>query len=362
VAAATDGNTHIWDARASYLQFSSPPVSTGCGVVTTSEPDRQFVAVSCGDHPTRIWDTAHDRLVAELPSVSRVQGDFASALPVVSAAGDRAAIARGNTVEVYELPAGRLVHTILHEAAVNAVAFAATGHDVISGAIDGSLRVSREGGSLVTMPTAPAGIDAVAILSDGRLAAADAQRRLRIYDAGGEVVATLGLPGRVMSLRSSGDRLVTVPNLTNDGSPPVLVDLARGRVIAELGQQGVRVFSARWVVSHQILTAGLDGAVRRWDGATGQLVQSYWVTGQSVEDADVTPEGWVIAGASDGVIRFWDQLSGRLLWGLPAHNSWVTGLHVEGEDIVSRGFYGDVARWRLPSPASTIEACSAVER
>ena len=362
VAAATDGSTRIWDARAAYLQFSSPPVNTGCGVVTTSEADRRFVAAACGDLPTRIWDTAHDQLVAELPPVSRVEGDFASAFPVVSAAGDRAAIARGNTVEVYELPSGRLLHTIVHDDAVNAVAFAPTGGDVISGAIDGSLRASREGGSLVTMPTAPGGIDAVAILSDGRLVAADAQRRLRIYDQGGGVLATLELPGRVSSLRSEGDRLVTVPIVTNDGSPPVLVDLARRRVIAALGEHGVRVFSTRWVASHQLLTSGADGAVRRWDGVTGRLSQTYQAGGPFVYDADITPEGWVIAGGADGVLRFWDQVSGRLLWGLPAHNSLVVGLHVEREDIVSRGFNGDLARWRLPNPARTIEACSTTER
>jgi serine/threonine protein kinase/WD40 repeat protein len=362
VAAAWDGSTRIWDARAAYLQFSSPPASTGCGIITMSEPERRFVAVACGDHPTRVWDTASDRLVAELPRVSRVEGDFTSAFPVVSAAGDRAAIARGDTVEIYELPSVRLLHTIVHEAAVNAVAFAPIGRDTISGAIDGSLRVSREGGSLVVLPTAPGGIDAVAILSDGRLIAADAQRQLRIYDPGGGVLATLELPGRASSLRSEGDRLVTVPIATNDGSPPVLVDLAHDRVVAKLGEQGVRVFSSRWVAPHQILTAGTDGAVRRWEGVTGQLLQTYRAGGQFTYDADVTLEGWVIAGGSDGVIRFWDRDSGRLLWGLPAHNSWVTALHVEGADIVSRGFNGDVARWRLPNSARTIEACSVPER
>jgi serine/threonine protein kinase/WD40 repeat protein len=362
VAAASDGSTRVWDARAAYLQFSSPPASTGCWVATTSEPDRRFVAVGCRDRPTRVWDTAEDRLVVELPSVSPVEGDFASAFPVVSAAGDRAAIARGNSVEVYALPQGRLHHTIVHEAAVNAVAFAPTGRDVISGAIDGSLRVSRDGGSLVVLPTAPGGIDAVAILSDGRLVAADARRQLRIYDPGGRVLATFALPGRVSSLRSEGDRLVTVPIVTNDGSPPLLVDLAGYRPVAQLGEQSVRVFSSRWVAPHQILTAGTDGAVRRWEGATGQLLQTYKAGGRVAYDADVTLEGLVIAGSSDGVVRFWDRDSGRLLWGLPAHNSLVVGLHIEGEDIVSRGFNGDLARWRLPSPARTIAACSAPER
>jgi hypothetical protein len=34
--------------------------------------------------------------------VTPIDGDFASAFPAVSTAGDRAAIARGNAVEIYE--------------------------------------------------------------------------------------------------------------------------------------------------------------------------------------------------------------------------------------------------------------------
>ena len=117
VGASWDGTARVWDAKAPYRRWSSPPISDDCGLVSSLEPDRRFVAVGCIDHPTRIWDTAHDQLLAELPSVTQVDGDFASAFPAVSAAGDRAAIARGNTVEVYELPGGRLLRTIAHGAA-----------------------------------------------------------------------------------------------------------------------------------------------------------------------------------------------------------------------------------------------------
>ena len=82
-----------------------------------------MVAVGCKDHPTRVWDTAHERQVAELPSTSVVIGDFLSASPAVSSPGDRAAIVLGDEVEVYEIPSGRLLRTIAHHAAVDAVAF-----------------------------------------------------------------------------------------------------------------------------------------------------------------------------------------------------------------------------------------------
>src|SRR6185369_11243233 len=99
------------------------------------------------------------------PSVSHVDGDFTSAFPAVSGAGDRAAIARGNTVEVYELPGGRLLRTIVHGAPVNAVAFASTGRDIVSGATDGSLLVTRDNGVTLALPTSAGGIDAAEFLA-----------------------------------------------------------------------------------------------------------------------------------------------------------------------------------------------------
>ena len=338
-------------------------MSDDCGVVTSPEPDRRIVAVGCRDHPTRIWDTSRDQLLAELPSVSRVDGDFTSAFPAVSEAGDRAAIARGNAVEVYELPGGRLLRTIAHAAPVNSVAFASTGRDIVSGAVDGSLLVSRDNGAQLVLPKSSGGIDAAAFLPDGRVVASDAQRRLRVYDPAGAVLADLEIPVRAMSLRSDGTRLVTIPIYAGNAGPPVLLDLERYRVIAQLDGHVGRVFSARWVAGGRILTAGGDGTVRLWDGSTGQLRQIYRGSPRLLADATLSPDGLlVMAGGGDGVLRFWDPTSGRLLWALQAHKSHLIGIHVEGKDIVTRGFSGELSRWTLPNSEHVIEACSAQQR
>ena len=65
----------------------------------------------------------------------------------------------------------------------------------------------------------------------------------------------------------------------------------------------------------------------------------------------------IVAGAADGLLRFWDAASARPLWTLHAHPSHVVGIHFEGNDIVTRGFGGDVARWSLPTPERVIGAC-----
>ena len=361
VGASWEGAALVWDATSPYRRWSSPPISDYCGLVPSLEPDRRFIAIGCRDHNTRVWDTAQDRLLAELPSVTPVDGDFASAFPAVSSAGDRAAIARGDTVEIYELPGGQLLRTIRHPAPVNAVAFAAEGHDLVSGATDGSLFVTHDDREPMALPAFPGGIDVAGFLPDGRVVAADARSRLRMYDTDrGAVLADLAVPTRVRLLRPSPDglTLVTIPSFTGKAAPPVLWDLERYRLIAQLREGHVAfVYSARFASEgREIVTAGADGMARLWDGRTGQLRQTYRGSSRFLADAMVTSDGaMVVAGDSDGLLRFWD-VTGHPLWKLQVHKSHVVGIHLDGDDIVTRGFGGDVSRWTIPRAEGVIAA------
>jgi WD40 repeat protein len=365
VGAFLDGTARVWDATPPYRRASSPPISDDCGIITSREPDRRFMAVGCRDHSTRVWDTLHDQLLAELPSVTQIDGNWPSVFPAVSAAGDRAAIARGNAVEIYELPGGRLLRTIPHRAAVNTVAFASTGHDLVSGAVDGSLLVTRDGRDPIALPASLDGIGVAGFLADGRVVAA-AGLRLRVYDADRNVVlADLEAPIPAMSLRTSldGRRLITIPTYTSTPAPPVLWDVEHYRMITPLEGHVGLVFSARFV-GDGLLTTGKDRTVRLWDRATGRLRQTYRadVSSGFLADATLSPDGaMVVAGGGDGLLWFWDVADERPIWKLPAHRSHLVGLHFEGADIVTRGFAGDVARWTLPNPDQVIEACSARE-
>src|SRR5262249_34888069 len=66
VGASRDGTARVWDAGSPYRQWGSE-TSDDCDI--GAQPDGRFVAVGCGIRPTRIWDTANDRLLAELPSI-----------------------------------------------------------------------------------------------------------------------------------------------------------------------------------------------------------------------------------------------------------------------------------------------------
>src|SRR5688500_7754223 len=87
---------------------------------------------------------------------------------------------RRAAAEVYVLPSGHLLRTIAHSAAVSAVVFATADHDLVSGAVDGSLLITRGEADPVALRSSFAGIDAAIILADGRVVVADAGGRLRI--------------------------------------------------------------------------------------------------------------------------------------------------------------------------------------
>jgi len=360
VGASVDGTARVWDASSPYRRWGSPPVADDCGIVTGLEPDGRFIAVGCGDHPTRVWDTAHDRLLAELPPVTHVAGDCATALPAVSATGDRAAIARGNAVEIYELPGGRLLRRIPHSAAVSAVAFAGTGRDLVSGASDGSLRITRDDAAPIALKPAAGGVEAVGFAYGGRIVAADSARRLLIFDLERSTIPTsLEMPRRAMALRMSPDgrRLITIPREDGKIAPPMLWDLEHVRAVTQLEGHVGRVYSARFIAGgNAILTTGGDATVRRWNGETGAPQQTYRGGSMFLVDAAVTPDGsMLVAGGGDGVVRFWDAASGNPLWLLPSHKSHVIGVHFEGGSLVTRGFSGELARWTLQNSAEAIE-------
>lgn len=140
----------------------------------------------------------------------------------------------------------------------------------------------------------------------------------------------------------------------------MLWDLEQYRLVTRLEGHVGFVYSARFVSGGQeIITAGADGTARRWDGGTGLLRQIYRGGVRFLADATLTADGsMLVAGDGDGLLRFWD-LTGHQLWKLQAHRSHTVGIHIEGDDLVTRGFGGDVSRWTLPRSEAVIEEALA---
>jgi len=330
------------------------------------EPDKKILALHCKNFPTQIWDTAHGQLLASLPNVTTAtSGDLGSARPAVSASGDLAAIARGNFVQVYTLPGGELKRTIVHNAPVTTVAFAATGHDIVSGGLDGSLLVAHDNGVLFLLPVSSVGIDAAAFLPDGRIIAADAQQRVHVYSPTGTLLTVFDASARMGTLRMSTDsrRLLTIPSFADKAAVPEIWDVESYRPIARLEAQGQgQVYSARFVAGAQIITACGDGAARLWDSTTGQLLRTYRGGSRFLVDVAISTDGSIlIGGDGDGMLRFWDAVSGRPLWTMQAHKSRVVEVAVDEDEVVTRGSSGEISRWSLPKQERVIANCDAHE-
>jgi WD40 repeat protein len=166
---------------------------------------------------------------------------------------------------------------------------------MVSGALDGSVRVVRDDGTELALQ-ATAGVSAAALLPDGRVVVADAERRLRVYATDGAVVADLELPVRITSLRRDGVHFVGIPTCIVNAVPPLVIDLERNRNDAQLVGHVGCVFSARWVSGGRVLTAGADGTARLWDGATGRPLEIYRGGPRFLADA-VLMSDMVIPGA-----------------------------------------------------------------
>jgi WD40 repeat protein len=134
----------------------------------------------------------------------------------------------------------------------------------------------------------------------------------------------------------------------------VLWDLAEDHMIARLEGHKVQVFAARFVRGdHEILTAGGDGVARRWDAETGRLLRAYLGSSVFLLDAALDPDGSrVITAGGDGLLRFWDMHSGTLIGTLQAHRSPVSGIHFNGNELLTRGFNGELSRWQFPKDVS----------
>ncbi len=188
---------------------------------------------------------------------------------------------------------------------------------------------------------------------------------MTLFDVGRRAaVRSLVSPTRFAALRisSDGKRMLGMPVLGKQ-TPPTLWDLEQLTIVAELeGHQG-QVYAARFVRDdHDLLTAGTDGTARRWDSRTGQLRQTFFAV-PLLFDATLSPDGAMVVGADiDGNVRFWDASSGAELWALRAHKSLISGLHFEGDALITRAGTGDITRWELPKPSLVGSSIERFER
>lgn len=109
------------------------------------------------------------------------------------------------------------------------------------------------------------------------------------------------------------------------------------------------VFGVAFSPRGSLLAAGLlDGTVRLWDVASGQVVQILQGHSDLVGQVVFSPDGGLLAsGSADGTIRLWDVGSGQVLSVLEGHQAGVQSLSFSPkEDFLASGSIdGTVQLW-----------------
>ncbi len=162
-----------------------------------------------------------------------------------------------------------------------------------------------------------------ALTADGRrVASADLDGRIRLYDTCGTPVLTCGCPGgSIQSLAfTPGGRLLAV---CVEGRMATLVDVATGRPVTPLqGHAGDIVRAALSPDGRSVATCDKEGSVRLWEAATGRSRACLQPAGPAGFLAtSFSPDGTLLAAggvsldaAADafvGVLVLWDVASGR---------------------------------------------------
>ena len=188
--------------------------------------------------------------------------------------GTLASASWDRTVRLWPLAGGAPRALEGHAQNVNAVAFAPDGRHVVSAGYDATVRVWTLAGGADVVRNLPTPLNAVAVAQDGEIVTAGADGKVYFLSASGAVRGEVrASPTPIIALALSGDgKLVAAAGIR--GSVAVIDRISR-RLAHTLVGPGLPVWSVAFFPdSRTLLTGGTDRAIRRWNAATGEPIDS----------------------------------------------------------------------------------------
>jgi cytochrome c len=177
------------------------------------------------------------------------------------------------TVRLWHLSGGEPVIFDAHAQNVNGVAFMPDGNAVVSAGYDAAVRiwsVTQPGAATAT--NLPAPLNAVAVVSDGEIAAASADGHLYFLSPAGrsrDSVAVSAAPLTALATSADGAR-IAAGSIT--GAVAIL-DRTTRNITRRIAGPGIPIWSAAFSPDGGVLfTGGADGVIRRWDARSGQAI------------------------------------------------------------------------------------------
>ena len=266
-------------------------------------------------------------------------------------------------VRVWDLATGVQVRELAgHEGGVTSVGISPDGGRVVSGGVDGLVRVwdLATGVQVRELAGHEGGVTSVGISPDGgRVVSGGVDGSVRVWDVAREeqLLDFVGHRGRVNSVEFSwdGDRVAS----GGDGSVRVW-DAVGGMALHTIFGHGREVTAtALSPDGARIASGSRDGGLRIWEtGTEAQLLGQLGHSG-GVSAVAFSPDGRrVLTGGFDGVVRVWDASSGAQLWEFVGHRSEVTSVRFswDGARIGSGGVDGSVRVWEADQVAEFRES------
>lgn len=270
-------------------------------------------------------------------------GDSATLL-VVDSAG---------SVHRWNLSSGTLVETVavdMGEAAVISALPPAGSELLILGGDDNRVRVVDAAGTIVrTLAGHETPVTALALAAEGSLLASGANdRTIRLWDpAGGEGVGVLvGHEAGIADITFSPDgALLASASLDNTIR---LWEMPAGRLLHTLrGHEGAVRAITFAADGREVVSAGNDGTVRQWRSSDGALLATWVARRTALRVVALSPEGVAATGGDDGAVHLWPGGNAVELGVLPAP---VTRLAFspDGRFLATATSDGAVQVWAMP--------------
>ncbi len=237
------------------------------------------------------------------------------------------------TAKVWDVATGKDLLTLIgHTAPVKGVAFRSDGKRLATSSDDGTAKVwdAITDKELLTLRGHTDVVRFVEFSPDGRrLATASLDQTAKVWDAttGKELLTLIGHTGGVaVSVFSPDGRRLATGSYPDEVEHTARVwDAVSGKLLLTLTGHTDAIYHVAFSPDgRRLATGSVDGTVKIWDSASGQLSMTIFSPALRVA---FSPDGTRLATASaDGMARLWDAGTGRLVQTLAGHTGQVWGV------------------------------------